>query len=98
MKKFFTLIAVAAMAFAAQANVLTVCDGDATNFLVPINGWYVDQEGTMSQMIYPADMLTEMQNGKISQVTFYPEENIEFDAVELQLSFKTVDQNGFDSL
>ena len=97
MKKFFTLISVAVMAFAAQANVLTVCDGGALNYLIPINGWYVDQEGTMGQMIYPAEMLTEMQNGKISQVKFYPEEAIEFEACELQLSFKTVDQNGFET-
>ena len=97
MKKFFTLISVAVMAFAAQANVLTVCDGNALNYLIPINGWYVDQEGTMGQMIYPAEMLTEMQNGKISQVKFYPEEAIEFEACELQLSFKTVDQNGFET-
>ena len=97
MKKFFTLISVAVMAFAAQANVLTVCDGGALNYLIPINGWYVDQEGTMGQMIYPAEMLTEMQNSKISQVKFYPEEAIEFEACELQLSFKTVDQNGFET-
>ena len=97
MKKFFTLMAGAVLAFAAQANVLTVCDGQELNYLVPINGWYVDQEGTMSQMIYPAEMLSEMQNGKISQVKFYPEEAIEFEACELQLSFKTVDENGFES-
>ena len=96
MKKFFTLISVAVLAIAAQANVLTVCDGTATNYLVPINGWYVDEEGTMSQMIYPAEMLTEMQNGMISQVKFYPEEVIEFDDCELQLSFKVVDENGFE--
>jgi len=97
MKKFFTLLSVAALAFAAQANTLTVCDGSAANFMVPINGWYVDEEATMSQMIYPAEMLTEMQNGKISQVKFYPEETIEFEECELQLSFKTVDQNGFET-
>ena len=51
----------------------------------------------MGQMIYPAEMLSEMQNGKISQVKFYPEEAIEFEACELQLSFKTVDENGFES-
>ena len=97
MKKLFTLVAVAAMAFAAQANVLTVCDGTEINYLVPINGWYVDQEGTMSQMIYPAEMLTEMQNGKISQVKFYPEEVIEFENCELELAFKTVEQDGFET-
>ena len=97
MKKFFTLISVAVLAFAAQANVLTVCDGGAVNYMIPINGWYVDDEGTMGQMIYPAEMLTEMQNGKISQVKFYPEEAIEFEYCELQLSLKTVDQNGFET-
>ena len=97
MKKLFTLVAVAAMAFAAQANVLTVCDGSDVNYLVPINGWYVDQEGTMSQMIYPAEMLTEMQNGKITQVKFYPEEVIEFENCELELAFKTVEQDGFET-
>ena len=97
MKKFFTLISVAILAFAAQANVLTVCDGSAINYLVPINGWYVDQEGTMSQSIYPAEMLADMQNGQITQVKFYPEETIEFDDCELQLALKTVDENGFET-
>ena len=97
MKKLFTLVAVATMAFAAQANVLTVCDGSDVNYLVPINGWYVDQEGTMSQMIYPAEMLSEMQNGKITQVKFYPEEVIEFENCELELAFKTVEQDGFET-
>ena len=97
MKKFFTLVSVAVLALVAQANVLTVCDGNATNYLVPINGWYVDEEGTMGQMIYPAEMLSEMQNGKITQVKFYPEEVIEFENCELQLAFKTVDQTGFET-
>ncbi len=97
MKKFFTLISVALLAFAAQANELTVCDGTAVNYLVPINGWYVDQEGTMSQSIYPAEMLADMQNGQITQVKFYPEEVIEFDDCELQLALKTVDENGFET-
>ena len=97
MKKFFTLVSVAVLALVAQANVLTVCDGNATNYLVPINGWYVDEEGTMGQMIYPAEMLSEMQNGKITQVKFYPEEVIEFENYELQLAFKTVDQTGFET-
>ena len=97
MKKFFTLISVALLAFAAQANELTVCDGTAVNYLVPINGWYVDQEGTMSQSIYPAEMLADMQNGQITQVKFYPEETIEFDDCELQLALKTVDENGFET-
>ena len=97
MKKIFTLAAAAFMAFAAQANVLTVCDGTAVNYMLPINGWYVDELGTMGQMIYPAEMLAEMENGKISQVKFFAEEAVEFEACELTLSLKTVDQNGFET-
>ena len=73
MKKFFTLIAVAAMAFAAQANVLTVCDAGYDAFQhpgVPIYGLWVDTENTMGQVIYPADMLTEMVGSEITEVKF----------------------------
>ena len=74
MKKIFTLIAVAVMALAAQANELTVCDNgvvgeDAWN-PIPVYGYWFDAEG-MTQQIYPAEMLTEMAGGKISSLTFY---------------------------
>ena len=74
MKKFFTLIAVAAMAFAAQANVLTVCDNggyDGYSNHVPTYGFWADTEGTLAQMIYPEAMLTEMAGNQITEVKFY---------------------------
>ena len=74
MKKFFTLIAVAAMAFAAQANVLTVCDNggyDGYSNHVPVYGFWADSEGTTAQSIYPAAMLTDMAGGEITEVKFY---------------------------
>ena len=99
MKKFFTLIAVAVMAFAAQANVLTVADGDATNSYAPLYGLYTDTENTMIQMIYPQDMLTDMQGGKISQVKFFLSDEAgihqNLNGAEIQLSFKVVDQDAF---
>ena len=74
MKKFFTFIAVAAMAFAAQANVLTVADGGYDGGYqhpgVPIYGLWVDTENTMSQVIYPADMLTDMVGSEITELKF----------------------------
>ena len=101
MKKFFTLFAVAVMAFAAQANVLVAADGEATNNYAPIYGLYTDTENTMIQMIYPADMLTDMQGGKISQVKFFcANENglaPNLNGAVIQLSFKVVDQDGFTS-
>jgi len=99
MKKFFTFFAVAAMAFAAQANVLTVADGTATNNYAPIYGLYTDTQNTMVQMIYPQDMLVDMQGGKISQVKFFNADEAGLGAnlngAEIQLSFKVVDQDAF---
>ena len=73
MKKFFTLIAVAAMAFAAQANTLVVCDAGYDGYqsaVAPIYGLWVDTEGTMAQMIYTADMLQDMVGCEITEVKF----------------------------
>ena len=95
MKKFFTLCAVAAMAFAAQANVLTVADGTATNAHYPIYGLYYDVNGTQSQMIYPADMLTDMVGAEITEVRFFASNAFALRSGELQLSMATVDNTEF---
>ena len=112
MKKFFTFIAVAVMAFAAQADVLTVCDnGEYMSNVFPIYGLWADTEGTMSQMIYPAEMLAEMNGKQITEVMFYTLNNyfeqngenstdntdyINFEGATVQLSLKEVEQNGYD--
>ena len=111
MKKIFTLIAVAVMALAAQAEVLTICDGTETNSNVPISGFNYDLRNTMSQMIYPADMLEDMVGNEITGVQFYTSvnayeafglepENGDYDYVRfynatIQLSLKVVDELGF---
>ena len=96
MKKLFTLFAVAVMAFAAQANVLTVCEGDANCEYAPFYGFYMDTRNTVSQAIYPADMLTDMQGGKITEIKFYSMNPFTgLGNGNLQLSLKTVDQTGF---
>jgi len=98
MKKFFTLIAVAVMAFAAQAAELTVAEGTETQTMLPVYGFYVDRVGTFDQMIYPADMLTDMVGGQINGLKFYADETgIKFANVTLQLSLKTVDQLGYEN-
>ena len=74
MKKLFTLFAVAAMAFAGQANELTVCDNggyDGYSNNVPMYGFWADTEGTLSQMIYPATKLTDMIGSEITEMKFY---------------------------
>ena len=106
MKKFFTFIAVAAMAFAAQANEMTIGEGLSYTSTTPICGLMADTEGTMSQTIYPAEMLSEMQGGKITSVTFYTladyygyssdeTDYINFEDATVQLSFLETDEMGF---
>ena len=99
MKKIFTLFAVAVMAFAAQANVLTVCDGEATNDHAPLYGLYSDTQNTMVQMIYTADMLTDMVNGQISQVKFFCADadgiSSNLSGAVIQLAVKEVEQDAF---
>ena len=107
MKKFFTLIAVAAMAFAAQANELTVCEngviGEDAWGGIPVYGYWFDSEG-MAQQIYPAGMLTEMAGGKITELKFYTAAtwgddyagyNIAFQGGEILLALKEVEQTAF---
>ena len=107
MKKLFTLFAVAALAFAAQANELTVCDNgavgsDAWNHL-PVWGYWFDAEG-MTQQIYPAEMLADMAGGKITALKFYTAATwegyesytIAFDGAEITLALKEVDETGYD--
>ena len=98
MKKLFTLFALATLAFAAQADVLTVCDGESTNNYAPFYGLYYDTPNTMTQMIYPADMLTDLVNGKISEVKFFNTTEIpsQLDGAVIQFSVKVVDQDRFN--
>ena len=107
MKKLFTLIAVAAMAFAAQANELTVCDngvvGEDAWGGIPVFGYWYDAEG-MTQQIYPAEMLTDMAGSKITALKFYSaaawgeeyaDYAITFNGGEILLGLKEVEETAF---
>ena len=108
MKKFFTLFAVAVMAFAAQANVLSVGQDTWYSGTYPVYGLWYDTPG-QSQMIYPADMLAEMADGDITELSFltlstvgeneygdFTSYTIKFSEGEIQLALMEVDQLGFE--
>ena len=106
MKKIFTLIAVAAMAFAAQANELTVCDAEMAYQTLPVYGYWYDVEG-IGQMIYPAEMLADMAGGEITELKFYSAATwgddfssytVAFSGGSIQLSLKEVNQVGFEDV
>ena len=67
-------IAIAALGNSLDANAdnLTVCNGDGstTNGYLPIYGYYVD-DYQVNQMIYPEELLEDMIGGTISSLTFY---------------------------
>ena len=98
MKKFFTLIVVAIVALAAQADVLTICDGTETNGNLPLSGFNYDLRNTMSQMIYPAEKIAEMQGGKITEVRFYATAGFALGQNSIQLSMKDVQQDDFSAI
>ena len=97
MKKLFTLFAVAVMAFAAQANVLTVAEGTQSNAHYPMYGLYCDTEGTISQVIYPADMLTDMVGKQITEIKFLTTQAISYklDGCMMNFSLKVVQESEF---
>ena len=71
MKKLFTLIAVAAMAFAAQAVEVTVADGTSAGEYAPVYGYNYDYD-QHNQMQYPAAELAGMTAGtEITGMKFY---------------------------
>ena len=96
MKKFLTLIAVAVMAFIAQANTITVCEGTDYSELLPICGDFYEYQGDCGQMIYPAEMLNNMKGATISEVKFYAKGTLAFYGGELNLSMKIIEKNNFD--
>ena len=97
MKKLFTLFAVAVMAFAAQSATLTVADGTRTNSHYPMYGLYCDTEGTISEVIYPADMLADMVGMQITEIKFYATDPISYklEGCVMNFALKVVEENEF---
>ena len=85
------------MAFAAQADVLTVAEGTRTNSHYPFYGLYCDTEGSISQMIYPAYMLSDMAGKQITEIKFYPTSAISYklDGCMMNFALKVVDESEF---
>ena len=59
---------------AVQAQTQTLTIGSPEEYYspyFPIYGYWLDEEGTLSQTIIPADLLTDMNGGTISKMAFY---------------------------
>lgn len=61
------------LVIAQSITTLTVCDGNASNACIPVNGTYVDTQGSTCEFIIPANTegMDEMVGGTISKMTFH---------------------------
>ena len=80
---------------------LTVANEGGTNYntYVPIEGLYSDDNFQHTQIIYPASMLTAMQGGQITKLTFYlgNSQGTETLGSTYQLRLGTTNQTEFSS-
>ncbi|MBR5170211.1 MAG: dockerin type I repeat-containing protein [Muribaculaceae bacterium] len=93
MKKCFKLFAAALMALTmfmpAQANEeLTICNGNTTSSYIPFKPIDFQDAGMHSQLIYPAELLTEMNGQQINSITFYLQDTDGMYAADGQLVVK----------
>ncbi len=100
MKKIFTLLAVAAVALAAQAAQLTVADGTDMNQYIPFRAAYFNYPPYFGQVIYPADQLTQLEGKDITGLTFYiaNENGNVMNGGELSFFLGVVDESEFSTI
>lgn len=79
----------------ASGLEFTVCDAGATSSKLPFNGVYFSDAGTYGQMIYPAQMMSEISGTDIVALSFYTNKAIVLKDGMVQLSLKAVDQTEF---
>ena len=74
-----------------------VTAGDETDYasFVPIYGTDIDIVNTRGQVIYPANLLTDMVGGKITALKFYTRGQVQMKGGTIQVSLKTVDNTVF---
>ena len=96
MKKnlFLLVLAFVACVVGARANELTVVNGrTTTNETIPIYGYYCDA-GFINSIVYPADMLSDMEGGVINSLTFYANDEITaLQGGEIQVSIGEIEEN-----
>ena len=102
MKKIILSLLVALMATtgAWAQETLTVFDGNGTNQHIPMHGYDFDSY-TKSECIIPASVLTAMEGGTITAITFYVKEeegmNSTFDSANQKVFLKEVSETTLSS-
>ena len=84
----------------AQVEVpaeVVVAQGEATNKLVPVDPENYEHVGggAFSQMIYPAEMLTDLAGKKLTGIRFHTTQAMTLNGGNIQLSLKEVEEDAF---
>ncbi len=74
---------------------LVVCDGTSYSSYAPFYGTYYDTENTRTQMIYPAEMLTDIVGAEITGIKFHSRYNVTFNDGKLQVSVGNTESTAF---
>ena len=75
---------------------LVVCDGSSYSSYAPFYGNYYDTENTRTQMIYPAEMLTDLVGAEIIGIKFHSRYNVtDFNDGALQVSVGNTESTAF---
>lgn len=96
MKKFYTYIVLCLFLLYGVANhvcadELTVADGTTTNEYIPYYGFYADGSGVHVQVIYPASMLSDLEDKTITDLKFYSSAtSINWGDVKVKISLNNV--------
>ncbi len=83
--------------FSVNESELTLCDGEEQSAYFPIYGYWFDNSATMSQMLYPAEILAEIADCQVTGVRFYPAETVGFNNGDLTLSMSETDIVQYES-
>ena len=95
-KKILSLLAIASMALGMNAETLLVGEGTKTNAFAPIHSTFYDTQGTITQTIYPAELLTDMVGKNINAITLYVNnDGVKFNGGNLRLSMGETSQTSF---
>ena len=97
MKKFLLLAAaLCTMGMSAQQTLTIYEDATGTDYSLPVfAAFHIGY--VKAQMIYPADILTDLQGVNIIGFKFYPQNGLDFEGGELQLSLGTTETTAFIS-
>lgn len=75
---------------------LTICDGTGTNEYLPIYGTWCDTQGTLGQMLYPAEMLEDLNGAKIIGIKFFNSKTATKSYGTIELALKETEETAYE--